>query len=383
MIETCCTGLRPTYPDHPVRVSSRQHPPETAKVIGDRNMMKRTAFPISHSSVNALFAEICLAAALMAPVVASAQETFVLVDQTFTADVNNTTDSHYKLDPNQDIPGNWTSPFDYRDSNLEAWIDVQSKPAGDTATRYTICFDNAGGVSTCLGVGPFNTTGQYTGTSQLKYLWNGGEGYYHWDQGVSAVQFVVKDGSDQKVQGNTQFYPTTIRLVLTVVPPDKTYTPPTAEPAETAGSGGETAAAGAGNAGSGGTDTGSAGESGSAGAAGTAEGSAAGAGDEDAGTAGEAGTEAGSGISENSEITGAAGADELASAGTYALAGSGGSFGSEGQDVTSYLKDKNSGCTVAGHTLGSHNGASAGAVALGCLSALSVWALRRKRNGRA
>ena len=149
----------------------------------------------------------------------------VVVDETYTATSANTSDSHYVLPARAGTPSNWRSPINYADGTVYVRLDVLSKPSA-AATDNTICFVGAG--AACFGSRLYTAPGLVLYDAPLQSLWHYTE--LDWSQPVAQLAFVLKDASALKVQGDPLFYPTTIHVTMTVVPPGETYAPPTDVP---------------------------------------------------------------------------------------------------------------------------------------------------------
>src|SRR5262245_23253933 len=67
-----------------------------------------------------------------------ALDQFLLVDATYTATTQNTSDSHYRVEPNAGTPSNWRSPVDYTGGKAYVHLDVLEKP-GSAKTIYNVC----------------------------------------------------------------------------------------------------------------------------------------------------------------------------------------------------------------------------------------------------
>src|SRR5882672_1570356 len=73
----------------------------------------------------------------------AAHAEFVVVDATYTHTAQTTTDSHYRVKPPANTPTNWASPIDYASGDAWVRLEVKTKPAGNTPTRFQICFELA------------------------------------------------------------------------------------------------------------------------------------------------------------------------------------------------------------------------------------------------
>ena len=167
---------------------------------------------------------------------AHALDQFVLVDVTYTATAQNTSDSHYRVDPSGNTPTNWRSPVDFTGGKAYVHLEVLEKPSSEK-TIYNICFDGASN-STCMGYPPaYTMTGTYDFSFAFNTFWQYDS--YNWDKGVKDVALILKDNGGTKVQGDAKFYPTKIHVTISVVPAGEMYQPPAA-----AADGGQSADAG-------------------------------------------------------------------------------------------------------------------------------------------
>jgi len=253
----------------------------------------------------------------------------VLADGRVSATAANTMKSEYTYQPASNLPANLKSPIDYSAGKIHARLEVFSKP-GNAPTFLTACIESAGPKNTCTGYirdMTYTTTGVYDHEQTVASMWNSAN--YDWSAKISRVYFVLKDGMDGLVQGNADFYPTDVRLTVTLIPPGETYVPPGTGPMPDAGTMMPPAAAGSGGS-----------KAPQAGAAGMAPTSAAGT-NATAPRAGTGGTGSPSGAGQPAK------AGASASAGTTA-AGSGGGLATPEPtpDIDVYPSGSSS-CTVA------------------------------------
>ncbi|HKU41602.1 MAG TPA: hypothetical protein VJR89_25770 [Polyangiales bacterium] len=227
-----------------------------------------------------------LLAAAWAPQAARAEQ-FLLLDLTYEATAQNTSDSHYPAMPAAGIPTNWRSPINYANGTAYVRFEVLSAPSA-TKTLYNICFENS--AASCMGYPPpYSGKGVTNFSGAFSSFWN--YSAVDWSKGVSKVSLILKDEAGNKVQGNPQFYPYKMHVQITIVAPGSTYVPPDATGmTPTAGSGGNGGGSASGSGGAGGARAGSGGAgSGGMGEAGRASGAA---GMPSAGTGGGAGAAA-------------------------------------------------------------------------------------------
>jgi hypothetical protein len=175
----------------------------------------------------------------LVPATALAQQ-LVTFDQvvTITQQGNGSGAFHYTIKPAATEPGSWTTPVDYSKGTAHLHLDVTAKPSKRN-TAITICFDgNLAGYG-CIATGSYTDVGKYdtarvlpTATWQYdKIAWNRRRQEYH---------LVVKDPALGGTPGGrpaSDYVPTTMRIVMTIVPPGGTYAPPpgAAAPAADAG----------------------------------------------------------------------------------------------------------------------------------------------------
>ncbi|MEY4581025.1 MAG: hypothetical protein RL701_5728 [Pseudomonadota bacterium] len=314
---------------------------------------------------------------------------FVLIDTTYTATTANTNDSHYPVDARADIPANWKTPVDYANGKVYVELDILEKPSA-VPTLYNICFENSSNYA-CLPYAPtYTKIGPDDFSVQLNssvFQWD----MVDWTKGVAKVQLILKDEGGTKKQGDPNFYPTKVHVVLTVVAPGSTYMPPSAAGAGGAGSGGGGNAGQAGKAGAvaaaGRSGTGTAGKSGAgagssapagAGGAGKA-GSTASAGNTATGSAGKPSSNAGSLAP---SVQGGSSAPAAGSGGVPGNSSSGGtlanSFPSAGtRSVTSELADTG-GCAIASSPGHRHHRPDSDVASLAFWALGSCWLLRRR-----
>jgi len=311
-----------------------------------------------------------------APRRASAQDQFVLVDMTFTATAQNTMLSQYALKPLAGAPANWRSPVDYASGSIYVRFEVMEKPSA-RSTLCNVCFENSGTLTCMPYAPPYTATGVTTSAPKIPKFWQ--YDVYDWTKPVELVQVVLKDEDTKLVQGDPQFYPTKMRVTVTVVPPGKTYVEDS-----TTGGGGEIkpdagAPSTAGGRGGSGNVAGGSGGSRAAAAAGTG--------------AVKAGTGAVSGVAGKAAAAGAAGragssagASPVAGALTTGVSQAAGAGGPEAADagamrpgVHDYL-DPGSKCSVHGGYVHGDRSLSTGVWIATLLGVLRV--RRRRRSTR-
>lgn len=186
-----------------------------------------------------------LVLALLVPAPAFAQQ-LVTFNQvvTITERGNGAGAFHYLIKPAATEPGSWTTPIDYSRGAAHVHLEVMEKPSKRNTT-ITICFDgNLEGYG-CITSGAYTDVGTYdtvralpTATWQYdKIAWARRRQEYH---------LVVKDPALGGTPGGrpaSDYAPTKMRIVMTIVPPGGTYAPPPGVATPAADAGADTAAA--------------------------------------------------------------------------------------------------------------------------------------------
>lgn len=204
---------------------------------------------------------ICLGGAVLVVGLCSVAraEQFVLVDVSYTHSAETTKDSHYYTKPPADAPKDWTNPVDYSTGSVHIIVDVKTKPAGDTPTKFQICFEGTPSYACTLQSPTYTATGRVEWDSPFKDFWY--DSTVDWSKGTKQIPLILKDTNNGKPAGDPKYMPTDLHVQLTLVSPGAKFVAPPA-----AGSGGAGGAAGAPAAGVAGAGTG--GRGGSASAAG-------------------------------------------------------------------------------------------------------------------
>lgn len=150
---------------------------------------------------------------------------FVVVDTTYTATADNTSDSHFRVDPAHDTPDNWRSPIDYASGDAYVRLEVIEKPSA-VKTLYNICYEATPSYA-CMPYSPAYTA---PGVYEFNYPFSAFYQYdqVDWSQGIKDVALILKDENQNKPQGDPDFYPTKIHVTITIVAPGSTYVPPSA-----------------------------------------------------------------------------------------------------------------------------------------------------------
>jgi hypothetical protein len=200
---------------------------------------------------------------------------------------------HHRIDPKPTEPKSWVTPINYSKGTAHIYLEVLKKPS-QRKTILTICFDGEKAGYGCIDTEPYTDLGKFDTMSPMAegglfwqynaIAWGKPRGQYH---------IVVKDPALGGTPGGkppTDFVPTTVRLVMTIVPPGGTYVPPApgsgavdggaapdAAPAVDAGAAGGASGGSGGADGQGGSGAASGGSTGSSGSSGSSAGGSGGA----------------------------------------------------------------------------------------------------------
>jgi hypothetical protein len=148
----------------------------------------------------------------------------IVLDVTYTATTANTSDSHYFATSPATFPSNWVTPVDYAHGIAYVRLDVLAKPSAKK-TLYNVCPEGNGGGANCLPLSPaYTAPGVINFSGDMPSSWNFSS--VDWTQGVKRIALILKDENQAKVQGNADFYPTTIHATVTFVAKGGTYVPP-------------------------------------------------------------------------------------------------------------------------------------------------------------
>ena len=316
--------------------------------------------------------------ALVAPLPAHAQQ-FVLVDQTYTATKDNTEDSHFTAELKSGIPADFRAPTNYAEGSVHVDLEIIEAPSS-MATKYNICLENSSNYA-CLPYVDYAGKGKHTADPKLQSIWQYDK--VDWTKGVTKVSLILKDSTEQKVQGNADYYPYKAHVTLTVVAKGATFDPDkgTTDVGGAAGAGGKPSMQGSG--GRGGAPASQAGSGGKASTPSTQAGSGGTAtnnGGSSAATAGKTAAAGGAGAS--AAASGSAGVKAVqpppttsvmagTGASTSRAAVSGVDAGSDDRSSISSQLENTSGCSIG--ALGAMRTSS-----MWPWLALSVLALRRR-----
>jgi hypothetical protein len=114
-------------------------------------------------------------------------------------------------------------PVDYASGSVHARLEILEKP-GAKKTLYNVCFEATPSYA-CMPYAP-----AYTGTGVVEFSHPFSAFYQYkdvdWSKGVRQIALILKDENGTKMQGSPDFYPTRVRVTLTVVRPGAKYVPP-------------------------------------------------------------------------------------------------------------------------------------------------------------
>ena len=151
---------------------------------------------------------------------ALAQDQFVLVDSTFTMTTMNTMQSQYAIAPLPAAPDSWKTPLDWSRGSMHVRFEILEKP-GNAKTLTNVCFET-GGVLTCQPYPPpYTAKGVFTSDDRLTTFWQ--YSVFDWSKKIDHVIVVIKDENGKIVQGSSTFYPSKMRVTVTIIPPGKAY----------------------------------------------------------------------------------------------------------------------------------------------------------------
>jgi hypothetical protein len=151
----------------------------------------------------------------------------VVTDVTYTHSAQTTSDSHYRVSPRAGSPANWASPVDYANGSAHVLLEVKTKPAGDTPTKFQVCFEGTPSYG-CTDQSPaYTKNGKYEWSTPFSRFYVDGE--VDWSKGVKQVALILKDTMNNKPAGDPKYMPTDVRVEVVLVSPGASYvTPPVA-----------------------------------------------------------------------------------------------------------------------------------------------------------
>jgi MYXO-CTERM domain-containing protein len=162
---------------------------------------------------------------------AVAQQQLVAFDIVYTATENGNIPGekfHWKVLPSPSEPASWTTPIDYSKGTIYIHQEVMTKPSA-RSTQVTICFDGEKAGYGCTETNNYTTTGVHETMKAMTSTWQ--YGAIAWGKRRGEYHLVIKDpglGGTPGGKPASDFVPTTMRIVMTIVPPGGTYTPPPA-----------------------------------------------------------------------------------------------------------------------------------------------------------
>jgi hypothetical protein len=152
---------------------------------------------------------------------------FVVVDATYTHSAATTTDSHYRVAPTAQTPKDWTKPVDYANGIAHVVLEVKTKPS-DAATRFQICFEGTPTYACTDQSPPYTAPKTYAWETPIANFYQGDDKKINWADGVNTVALILKDTMNNKPQGDPDYVPTDLHVVVTIVSAGDTYQPPAA-----------------------------------------------------------------------------------------------------------------------------------------------------------
>jgi MYXO-CTERM domain-containing protein len=186
--------------------------------------------PKSVSTKTALALATLGVAAFAAPARA-ADPQLVAFDETYVQELNGNVlgeTFHHGIKPAPTEPASWVSPINYSKGTAYLYMEVLEKPSKRN-TLLTVCFDGPKEGYGCFDTKTYTDVGAY----ETKVTMGGGSWYQYnkvaWNQRRDDYHLVIKDPALNGTQGGkpaTDYVPTKLRVVLTIVPPGGTYTPP-------------------------------------------------------------------------------------------------------------------------------------------------------------
>jgi hypothetical protein len=172
-------------------------------------------------------------------------EQLVLFDITYTH--TNANDSHYGISgATLKQPSNWTSPINYAQGTIHFYQEVMTKPS-DKDTIIDFCLISMRGYG-CIETVIY----KHTGVVETMRSMAGDDVYprsaIDFTRAMRSIQLVLKTPAPTYINGGrpqSDFLPSKMRFVATLVPPGDTYVKPTPTPGFNPGDGGAPAPAAA------------------------------------------------------------------------------------------------------------------------------------------
>jgi MYXO-CTERM domain-containing protein len=184
---------------------------------------------VRHAVVAALLSS--SAALAFSSLARAADAQMVVFDETYTQELNGNVQGetfHHGISPKATEPDSWLTPIAYAKGTAYLYLEVLAKPS-NRDTILTVCFDGPRAGYGCIDSNTYKTTGSYMTVAAMK---DGPVWQYNdiaWGKRRDDYHLVIKDPALGGTQGGkpaTDYVPTTLRAVLTIVPPGGTYTPP-------------------------------------------------------------------------------------------------------------------------------------------------------------
>jgi MYXO-CTERM domain-containing protein len=167
---------------------------------------------------------------LAVPATAMAQQQLVSFDIVYTAEFYDGTvkgeNYHHLVKPAPTEPASWTTPVDYSKGTVYIHQEVMTKPSARD-TIITICFDGDLEGYGCIDTKTYTTTGVHETVAPITSTWQYGK--IAWGKRRTEYHLVIKDpkaGGNPGGNPKEAFVPSMMRIVMTIVPPGGTYTPP-------------------------------------------------------------------------------------------------------------------------------------------------------------
>jgi uncharacterized protein (TIGR03382 family) len=167
---------------------------------------------------------------LAAPASALAQQQLVSFDVTYDAvEYDGTVQGekfHHLVNPAPTEPASWTAPVDYAHGTVYIHQEVMTKPSNRN-TIITICFDGDLEGYGCIDTKTYTATGVNETVAPITSTWQYGK--IAWSKRRTQYHLVIKDPGLGGTPGGkpvTDYVPSRMRIVMTIVPPGGKYTPP-------------------------------------------------------------------------------------------------------------------------------------------------------------
>ena len=158
-------------------------------------------------------------------------EQFITADVTYTHSAQTTSDSHYRIDPTVQTPGNWTAPINYAGGSAHVRLEVRSKPNLTTQTCFQVCFEASTNYG-CTDISkPYTGLGVYEWDTPFSRFFTPGP--VSWNTGVRKVALLLKDTMNGKpapenvgAATSALYMPTDVHVTVTIVSAGSTYQGP-------------------------------------------------------------------------------------------------------------------------------------------------------------